>query len=94
MAAPAAERAAGGEPAKAAETLRVGGKDFHVVAAVLMMLGLVEAYLQFQDVVPAFAGEVAHRVVELLKAGRTASPPEENLAVVIGNAFCLYPPAF
>ena len=63
-AAPAAER---GEPAKAAETLRVGGKDFHVVAAVLMMLGLVEAYLQFQDVVPAFAGEVAHRVVELLK---------------------------
>ena len=52
---------------KASSVLRVGSKDFHVVAAVLMMLGLLEGYLQFQDVVPNFAGEVAHRVVELLK---------------------------
>ena len=38
-----------------------------MVAAVLMMLGLIEGYLHFQEVVPVFTGEVAHRVVELLK---------------------------
>ena len=55
------------DPAKAQAHLRVGGKDYHVVAAVLMMLGLIEGYLHFQEVVPVFTGEVAHRVVELLK---------------------------
>lgn len=57
----------GTDPAKAQAHLRVGGKDYHVVAAVLMMLGLIEGYLHFQEVVPVFTGEVAHRVVELLK---------------------------
>lgn len=52
---------------KAKDSLRVGAHSYHVVAAVLMMLGLLEGYLQFQDVVPNFGGEVAHRVVELLK---------------------------
>ena len=60
----------GGDRVKAKDTLRVGGHEYHVVAAVLMMLGLLEAYLQFQDVVPNFGGEVAHRVVELLKVGQ------------------------
>ncbi len=66
----------GADRVKAKDTLRVGEHEYHVVAAVLMMLGLLEAYLQFQDVVPNFGGEVAHRVVELLKvrtAGRTSS---------------------
>ncbi|BDA47885.1 probable vacuolar protein sorting-associated protein 54 [Coccomyxa sp. Obi] len=57
----------GADRVKAKDTLRVGEHEYHVVAAVLMMLGLLEAYLQFQDVVPNFGGEVAHRVVELLK---------------------------
>ena len=52
---------------KAQAHLRVGGKDYHVVAAVLMMLGLIESYLHYQEVVPVFTGEVAHRIVELLK---------------------------
>ena len=53
--------------AKAQAHLRVGGKSYHVVAAVLMMLGLIESYLHYQEVVPVFTGEVAHRIVELLK---------------------------
>ena len=61
------------DPAKAQAHLRVGGKDYHVVAAVLMMLGLIEGYLHFQEVVPVFTGEVAHRVVELLKVRCRAS---------------------
>jgi hypothetical protein len=65
---------AGEDRVKASTTLRVAGKDFHVVAAVLMMLGLLEGYLQFQDVVPNFAGEVAHRVVELLKVASRLPP--------------------
>lgn len=60
---------------KAKDTLRVGGQEYHVVAAVLMMLGLLESYLQFQDVVPTFGGEVAHRVVELLKVGAASVLP-------------------
>lgn len=53
--------------AKSQAYLRVGGKNYHVVAAVLMMLGLIESYLHYQEVVPVFTGEVAHRIVELLK---------------------------
>lgn len=52
---------------KARAHLQVGGKNYHVVAAVLMMLGLIESYLHYQEVVPVFTGEVAHRIVELLK---------------------------
>ena len=52
---------------KAQTHLKVGGKKYNVVAAVLMMLGLIESYLHYQEVVPVFAGEVAHRIVELLK---------------------------
>ena len=52
---------------KAQTHLKVGGKKYNVVAAVLMMLGLIESYLHYQEVVPVFTGEVAHRIVELLK---------------------------
>lgn len=66
---------------KAKDTLRVGGHEYHVVAAVLMMLGLLEAYLQFQDVVPNFGGEVAHRVVELLKVRSCITSPFPRTAI-------------
>ena len=55
------------DAAKAQAHLRVGGNTYRVVAAVLMMLGLIESYLHYQEVVPVFTGEVAHRIVELLK---------------------------
>ena len=61
--------------AKAQAYLRVGGKDYHVVAAVLMMLGLIESYLHYQEAVPVFTGEVAHRIVELLKVRSSVSRP-------------------
>ncbi|KAK9830219.1 hypothetical protein WJX72_010418 [[Myrmecia] bisecta] len=50
-----------------ATVLVLGLQRFHVVNTALMLLKLLEEYLTFQDLVPAFGGEVARRVVELLK---------------------------
>ena len=78
-----------GDAAKAQAHLRVGGNTYHVVAAVLMMLGLIEGYLHYQEVVPVFNGEVAHRIVELLKVScytRLSSASHDTMTGTLWDA--------
>lgn len=54
-------------PAGPAPLLVAGGRGYHVVNTQLIVLGMLGEYLAFRDAVPAFAAEVAQRVLELLK---------------------------
>ncbi|KAK9833584.1 hypothetical protein WJX81_008635 [Elliptochloris bilobata] len=49
-----------------AEVLGVGGRRFHAVGALLMLALLLGEYGALGDAAPGLAGELAHRVVELL----------------------------
>ncbi|KAL4452640.1 hypothetical protein ABPG75_008302 [Micractinium tetrahymenae] len=57
----------GAAPAGPAPVLVAGGRGYHVVNTQLLMLSMLSEYLAFRDAVPAFAAEVAQRVLELLK---------------------------
>jgi len=74
----------GGVGGGAADALEVGGRRFGAVGALLMLLRLLGEYLALGDAAPALAGELAHRVVELLKA-RPRSPCAARSA---GRAAC------
>lgn len=50
-----------------AATLRVAAQHFHIVHTEQLLLGMLREYLAFRDAVPAFGGDVAQRVLELLK---------------------------
>ena len=54
------------QPASA-RTLVVAGTAYHVVDTELVLISMLGEYLAFRDAVPAFAAEVAQRVLELLK---------------------------
>jgi hypothetical protein len=49
------------------DTLDLRGRQFHIVRTVLELLSLLEEYRKFAAIMPVFASEVAHRVVELVK---------------------------
>ena len=63
----------GGAAGDAAK-LRVGGEEFSVVDSELLLLELLENYLQFVDAVPSLAAEALHRVVELVKVALSPCP--------------------
>ncbi len=48
----------------------MGGRRFAAVGALLMLARLLGEYAALGDAAPGLAGELAHRVVELLKVGR------------------------
>lgn len=48
------------------QTLDVGGRRFHAVGALLMLARLLGEHAALGDAAPGLAGELAHRVVELL----------------------------
>jgi hypothetical protein len=59
---------ANGHPtATSSDVLLVDGAKYHVVQALLFLLGILGDSLAFRDAVPAFGAEVAQRVLELLK---------------------------
>lgn len=53
--------------AEEADKLSVSRHAFKTVASQLLLLQLLAEYLQFLDIMPTLAVEVAHRVVELIK---------------------------
>lgn len=51
------------------EKLAMTQHAFKTVSSQLLLLGLIAEYLQFLDIIPTLAAEVAHRLVELVKVG-------------------------
>ena len=49
------------------EKLAMTQHAFKTVSSQLLFLGMLAEYLQFLDIIPSLAVEVAHRVVELTK---------------------------
>ena len=56
----------GSEGGAGTEALDVGGRRFHAVGALLMLARLLGEHAALGDAAPGLAGELAHRVVELL----------------------------
>lgn len=56
----------GGGAGAEGQTLDVGGRRFHAVGALLMLARLLGEHAALGDAAPGLAGELAHRVVELL----------------------------
>ena len=55
------------------EKLMMTQHSFKTVTSQLLLLSLIAEYLQFLEIIPSLAVEVAHRVVELVKvSGRLA----------------------
>ncbi len=76
-----------------ADLLLIGEQGFHVVPTLLLMLRLLGEYLAFQDTAPAFAPEVARRVVELLKVRPDAAYKLPCLGGIRTVNLCLVFPA-
>ena len=64
--------AGGTELDKETDRLSLMSHEFRTVASQLLLLQLVADYLQILDILPSLAVEVAHRVVELVKARHLA----------------------
>ena len=54
--------------------------SFKTVSSQLLLLGLIAEYLQFLDIIPSLAVEIAHRVVELVKVSQ--NPEAETLQLI------------
>lgn len=78
-----------------AEKLGMTHHSFKTVSSQLLLLDLIAEYLQFLDVIPSLAVEVAHRVVELVKvschdSARPLPIDLQSSSCILGENFSCY----